>query len=265
MFSYIGAMKHSNRTIARNIKHLRSLKKLSQEELADKLNITRARLGAYEEDRNEPPAEILIKISDFFHVAIDALLKADLSKTDLKGLMNIGKNRLLFPIAVDKEGNDLVEVIPVKAQAGYVAGYSDPLYISKLPVMHLPFLPTGKHRAFSIRGDSMPPLKTNDYVVGKYVESIHDIKEGQTYVVLTKDDGIVYKRLANINKKAGTVELHSDNKAYQPYQLSFLNIAEIWKYECTIKLSGYSREEINYDRILAMLRELQIEVKKVKT
>ena len=257
-------MENSKQRIGKNIKHLRSLKKISQEELADELGITRARLGSYEEGRNDPPSEFLIRLSDYFHVATDALLKADLSKSDLKGLMNIGKNRLLFPIAVDHEGNDLVEIIPIKARAGYATGYTDPTYVSQLPTMHLPFLPTGKHRAFSIKGDSMPPLKENDYIVGRYVESITDITEGQTYVVLTKEDGIVYKRLNNLNKKAGTVELHSDNKAYKPFALKFNDIYEIWKYECTIKLSGYSTEEINYDKIRAMLRDLQIEVEKVK-
>ena len=249
--------------MGKNIRHLRSLKKLSQEELSDELGITRARLGSYEEGRNDPPTELLIKISEFFHVAVDAILKADLTKADLKGLLNIGKNRMLFPIAVDKEGNDLVEVIPIKAQAGYTTGYSDPQFISKLPIMNLPFLPTGKHRAFSIRGDSMPPLKPNDYVVAKYLESVNDIKEGQTYVVLTKNDGIVYKRLSNVNKKTGTVELHSDNKNYKPYELSFTDIIEVWKYECAIKLAGYTKEEINFDKIRMMLRDLQIEVEKV--
>lgn len=257
-------MKHSELKIAKNIKHLRALKKMTQEQLSDDLGITTARLGAYEESRNEPPLEMLIKFSDYFHIAIDALVKADLTKSDLNGLMKIGQNRLLFPIMVDKEGRDMVEVIPFKAQAGYTAGYADPTYIANLPIMQLPFLPSGKHRAFSISGDSMPPLKPDDYVVGKFVENVADIKEGQTYIVLTRSSGVVYKRLYNIDLHEGFVQLHSDNKQYQPYTLPLSEILEVWQYECTIKLSGYAAEEINYDKILAMLRELQVEVSKVK-
>src|ERR1043165_1055001 len=84
--------------IANNIKFLRQLKHISQEQLADELNITRSRIGGYEEGRNEPPIDILIGLSEFFHIAIDALVRGDLKKTNLDGLMKVGKNRILFPI-----------------------------------------------------------------------------------------------------------------------------------------------------------------------
>ncbi|MCE3259526.1 MAG: family transcriptional regulator [Bacteroidetes bacterium] len=145
--------------IAHNIRFLRQLKGLSQEQLADELKVTRSRIGGYEEARNEPPIDLLIRLSEFFHIAIDALVRGDLRKTNLDGLMKIGKNRILFPILLDNEGNDMVELIPMKASAGYLKGYADPEYIEKLPQMKLPFLPTGKHRAFPIKGDSMPPIK----------------------------------------------------------------------------------------------------------
>ena len=76
-------------------------KGLSQEQLADNLGITRSRLGAYEENRNEPSIDLLITISDYFHVAVDALVRGDFTKTSLDGLMKIGKNRMLFPILID--------------------------------------------------------------------------------------------------------------------------------------------------------------------
>ena len=81
--------------ISFNIRRLRELKKLSQENLADELQITRARLGAYEEGRSAPPIEILIKLSEYFRISLDLLLKTDLRKTDSATLMNIGNNRVL--------------------------------------------------------------------------------------------------------------------------------------------------------------------------
>jgi transcriptional regulator with XRE-family HTH domain len=73
--------------IASNLKVLRESKGLSQESLATALVITRPRLGAYEEGRNEPPIEILVRLSDYFHISIDALLRADLRKTDLDAFL----------------------------------------------------------------------------------------------------------------------------------------------------------------------------------
>src|ERR1041384_8717877 len=194
--------------IANNIKFLRQLKGLSQEQMADELDVTRSRIGGYEEARNEPPIDLLIKLSEFFHIAIDALVRGDLKKTNLDGLMKIGKNRILFPILLDSEGNDMVELVPLKASAGYTRGYADPEYIERLPKMKLPFLPSGKHRAFPIKGDSIPPIREGSFVIGKYLERMDEIKYGNTYVVVTKDDGLTYKRIMGYNKKDATYDLH---------------------------------------------------------
>jgi transcriptional regulator with XRE-family HTH domain len=250
--------------ISSNIRFLRQLKGLSQEQLADELKITRSRVGGYEEARNEPPIDILIRLSEFFHVAIDALVRGDLKKTNLDGLMKVGKNRILFPILLDNEGNDMVELIPLKASAGYLKGYADPEYIEKLPQMKLPFLPTGKHRAFPIKGDSMPPIKEGSFVIGKYIERIEELKVGSTYVVVTKDDGLSYKRIMNYNKKEGSLELHSDNRIYQPYKVKTNEVLELWEYTCCINMNQYDDNELNLDSIMNMLRGLKVEIAGIK-
>ncbi len=248
--------------ISFNIRHLRELKKLSQEGLADELQITRARLGAYEEARNEPPIEILIKLSDYFNISIDALVKTDLRKTDLNALIKIGDNRLLFPIIIDRENRDRIEVITAKASAGYLNGYSDPEFIEKLPFMELPFVVTGKHRTFPIKGDSMPPLANGDYVVGKYVESISDVIDGKTYILLTRNDGIVYKRI--YNKPKGFLELHSDNKIYHPYIIDSKEILELWEFVCSLKISDKKEEEINVESMMKLLLSMKVELERIK-
>ena len=53
----------------------------------------------------------------------------------------------------------------------------------------------GTFRAFEIKGDSMLPLQSGTIIVGQYIDNWRDVKEGKTYVVITKDEGIVYKRL----------------------------------------------------------------------
>jgi transcriptional regulator with XRE-family HTH domain len=251
-------------TIAKNIRVLRDLKKISQEQLAEQLKINRSRLGAYEEGRNEPPIEIIINIATYFQISIDALLRGNLSKTNPEALMKIGNNRILFPILVDAENNDLIEVIPIKATAGYVTGYADPEFIQELPTMKLPFKLTGKHRAFPIKGDSMPPVKEGAYIVAKYVESVEDIKSGETYVLITKNDGLVYKRVKNNIKKGGELELHSDNKVYQPYNIPASDVLELWEYTCCIDPNKYKEEELNPESIMRMLKGLQVEIQSIK-
>lgn len=248
--------------LAKNIKVLRDLKKLSQEQLAEELGITRPRLGAYEEGRNEPPIDILISLSSFFQISIDALLKGDLSQTDPEALMKIGKNRILFPIKVDKDNNDVIEVVPVKASAGYLTGYADPEFIHALPIMNLPFKIVGKHRAFTIKGDSMPPLKDGSTVVGKYVESLDEIKDGQTYIVLTKNDGVVYKRLYREKKKLNHIKFHSDNPAYEPYTIPADEILEVWSFVCSLNIGEFKPQDLNIDSMIRFLQSYRVEMGK---
>ncbi len=248
--------------ISSNIRFLRQLKGLSQEQLADDLKVTRSRIGGYEEARNEPPIDLLIRLSEYFHIAVDALIRGDLTKTNLDGLMKVGKNRILFPIIIDADGNDMVELIPIKAQAGYLRGYSDPEYIERLPKMKLPFLPTGKHRAFPIKGDSMPPIKEGSFIIGKYLDRMEDMRIGKTYVVVTKDEGLSYKRIMNATKRE--LELHSDNKLYKPYKVKTDDVLELWEYTCCLNMNQYNEEELNLGSIMNMLRSLKVEIEQIK-
>jgi len=249
--------------IAKNIRILRGLKKLSQEQLSAELDIPRSRLGSYEEGRAEPPYDLLIKIADYFHVAIDALVRADLAKTDLQSLIKVGKNRILFPITVDSFGNDLVEVVPLKASAGYVTGFADPQFIKELPIMSLPFKIVGKHRAFGIKGDSMPPLKDGSTVVGKYIESLGEIKDGLTYVVLTKNDGLVYKRLFRTKKNSNEeFQFHSDNPAYDPYIIPNEDILEVWSFVCSLNIGEFKPQDLNVDSMIRFLQSYRVEMTK---
>jgi transcriptional regulator with XRE-family HTH domain len=247
--------------ISKNIAHLRHLKGVSQEFLATELNITRSRLSSWEEHRAEPPIDLIVRLSEYFNVSVDSLVKIDLTKVlDLRDLLKIGGNRILFPVMVDAEGRDLVELVPIKASAGYLQGYSDEEFIGNLPRITLPFPDVGKFRGFPIQGDSMPPLQTGSYVVGKYLESVQEIKDGKTYVVLTQQEGLVYKRLYNKLDVDGTIHLHSDNKAYQPYQLKPEDIFELWGFVCSIN----SNDSPISDLVYTAIQNIQADVAQLK-
>ena len=59
--------------------------------------------------------------------------------------------------------------VPVKAAAGYLAGYADPEFIDELNTFTLPMLAPGKYRAFEIVGDSMLPTQSGSVIVGERV------------------------------------------------------------------------------------------------
>jgi transcriptional regulator with XRE-family HTH domain len=250
--------------IAKNIRFLRGMRALSQEQLAEELSVTRSRIGSYEESRSEPNIDMLIQLSMYFRLPVDALIKYDLARVGDKPFIDIGKHRVLFPITVDEENNDNIEVVSVKASAGYLNGYSDPEFIENLQRMKLPFVPTGKHRAFPIKGDSMPPLSEGSFVIGKFVEDLKTLRTGKTYVLLTLNDGIVYKRITNELKDKKSFLLSSDNKAYHPYYVHANEVLEAWEFVCSINTSEYQEDDLNLSSIMNMLRSMQVELQELK-
>jgi hypothetical protein len=58
----------------------------------------------------------------------------------------------------------------------------------------------GQYRAFEIVGDSMLPTPSGSVIVGEKVEDLEDVKNSNTYVVLSKNEGVVYKRIIRNNR-----------------------------------------------------------------
>ena len=247
--------------ISKNIRHLRHLKSLAQEVLAEDLKVTRSRISSYEENRSAPTIDMLILLSDYFRVPIDILLRNDLTKAKDSSFIEIGNQRVLFPITVDENNDNLIEVVPIKASAGYLAGYDDPEYIEQLQKIKLPFLPTGKHRAFPIKGDSMLPMKDGSFVIGRFVEDRNDIKDGKTYVLITLNDGMVYKRVYNQIKQSNSLLLISDNKDYRAFEVSINEVLELWEFTCSINTQEYTKEELKISSIATMFNNLGVELK----
>ncbi|MBO3117970.1 LexA family transcriptional regulator [Winogradskyella sp. DF17] len=250
--------------IQANIKHIRTLRKFSQERFADELSWTRSMVGSYEEGRSEPPIDRLIELSNYFDIPIDILVKKDLRKAKDTSFIEVGNKRVLFPITVNEDNEDLIEIIPAKATAGYLSGYDDPEYIEQLQKIKLPFLPTGTHRAFPIKGDSMLPVKDGSFVVARFVDDIKDVKNGRTYIVLTKNDGLVYKRVYVPEEDNRNLLLSSDNKTYQPYVVSKEDILELWEFTCCINTQEYDEKELKLSSIVTMFQELKVELEAVR-
>lgn len=219
--------------LSSNLKYLRKQRGLTQEGFAAKSNLKRSLIGAYEEERAEPRISTLQFFADFFKIPLEKLVSVDLEKTDLENIQADfeGKNLRILPILVDDQDKELITLIPIKASAGYLNGYGDPEYIGNLPKFRLPVpeLSQNKtYRAFQIKGDSMEPIKPDTYILSEYIDNWKNIKDGKTYIVITKDDGIVYKRLNNRISDTGELVLNSDNPEYTPYNIHVDNVIEVW-------------------------------------
>lgn len=217
--------------VNRNLKFLRGKFGLTQKQLAEKLGLKQAAIGAYEEERSTPPLASLLDISKIFSVSLDAIVNHDLSHLPEKEWKNKSLNRgkEILAITVDANNKENVELVSQKASAGYLAGYQDPEFVKDLPKISLPVLPRNRtYRAFEIQGDSMLPVQPGSIIFGEYMEDVASVKNGKLYIVVTENDGIVFKRVFNFADDEGKLLLVSDNRQYNPYTVTSDEVLEIW-------------------------------------
>lgn len=201
--------------------------------------------------KTKPGYDVLSAIIDQFNINPDYLfgksnvmLKQDVAKIQTySGVPQV--------VAVNQNDEENVVYVPVKARAGYLDGYGDSEYIETLPTFYMPHLTNGTYRCFEVQGNSM--VRTffdGDLVFGKYVEDLSDIKDGRVYVVVSKNDGIVLKRVINRIEERGKLILKSDNKDgnYPTYTIDAEDIMEVWYV--TMFASKQMPEPIDvYDRL----------------
>ncbi|TPG41981.1 XRE family transcriptional regulator [Flavobacterium pectinovorum] len=134
-------------------------------------------------------------------------------------------------ITVNEDGEENINFVGVKARAGYLDGYSDPEYMESLPSFSMPMLKNGTYRCFEIKGNSMSTtIHDGDYLFGKYVDNFDDILDGRIYVIISKNDGVVVKRVLNRIRESGKLILKSDNRDgnYPMYSIYAEDILEVW-------------------------------------
>src|SRR3977135_642721 len=165
----------------KNLKYLRKLRGWTQEEFAQKLRIKRSLLGAYEEERAEPRIDVLEVVCDIFKLTLDDLLRRDVSDNKTNYL---AKRRAMKLAA----GRTDIPFIPIKAAAGYLAGYADPEFVDELNTFTLPMLTDGSYRAFEIVGDSMMPTPSGSVIVCEKVDDVGEVKNNLTYIVVSRNE-----------------------------------------------------------------------------
>ncbi len=259
--------------ISSNIKFLRKKKNLTQQQFADILGIKRSMVGAYEEDRASPKMDNTKQIANYFGITVDELVSEKITDKwiDEKEKLQAKENEIkagnlrILSITVDKDDNENIELVPVKASAGYVNGYSDPEFVKELPKFHLPMLKGGTFRAFEIKGDSMLPIQPGSIVVGEYLDDWKQIKSNDTYIVVSKNEGIVYKRIITKSKENKSFVMKSDNKVYEPYNMDLDEILEIWKAKAYISTTFPEPEqEMSISQLTNIMLEMQKKIDGIK-
>lgn len=256
-----------------NIKLLRKRKGRTQDDVAQTLDMKRSTVSGYENDVAQPGIPALIAFSEYYKISIDTLVKVNLTELSESQMSEIergfdvfvsGSRLRVLTTTVDSENNENIELVPEKAKAGYTRGFADPDFIKELPVFHLPFLSKErKYRTFQVSGDSMHPIPDKSWVTGEFMQDWRDIKDNKAYIIVTFDEGVVFKIAENHIADKGLLKLHSLNPIYEAYELEVKEIREIWKF------TNYISPEIPEPRapqeeLITVVSALKSDVNRIK-
>lgn len=262
--------------IGDNLKLFRKRLGKSQEEVAKGLGTNRSTYSGYENGVAQPNLESLKTICRYFNVTVDEFINTDFKKFSSKD-WNVfdsqnkdraeGSRLRILATIVDNNNDELIELITEKAKAGYSTGYGDPQFMEEMPRIQLPFLSKErKNRAFQVSGDSMLPVKEGAIVVAEFVQNWLDIKSNTPCIVVTKEDGIVFKILYNQINENQSILLFSNNTFYEPYSVDVKNVLEIWKMKAIISedFPAYSENNDGLgDGIKSIQNDLKLLLKKI--
>jgi phage repressor protein C with HTH and peptisase S24 domain len=168
---------------------------------------------------------------------------------------------------VDNKNTEQISVVPIKAAAGYLNGHADSEYLEELPYFCLPLneISTNKsYRVFQIRGDSMLPVNSGSYIIAEYLENWKNLKDDKCYILITKDEGIVYKRIKNKIFESNEIILNSDNPDYTAYSVDINSVFEIWRAIGFITFSLPNQDDLTFDKLSSLVIQLREDVNKIK-
>ena len=223
-----------------NIKLLRKRRGRTQDDVAMALDMKRSTVSGYENGVAEPGIEALLTFSTYYKIAVDTLLKVNLLSLGESELSQLergydvfisGSKLRVLTTTVNSDNNENIELVNHKASAGYRTGFADPEYIRVLPTFQLPFLSSErKYRTFQINGDSMLPIPDGSWVTGEFVQNWRLLRNGQAYIILTMEDGIMFKIVEDRIENESRLNLHSLNPLYKPYFIDIKDVREIWRF-----------------------------------
>lgn len=257
---------------ASNLRFLRTRAKLSQEAIAEQLQMSRSKYNAHENGQTiNPMAEDLMRISDYFGISIDSMLRVDLGSLSEHVLKELesgndsymkGTRLRVLAITVDADNKEQMEYVPVKARAGYSAGYNDPEYIAALPRFSMPNLPaTGSFRMFPTKGDSMLPIPEGSDIICRFLQDWSTLKPGTLCIVILKgQQDFVFKQVTLTGEG---LLLQSLNKSYKPYTVPVSEVLELWQFH-SFHSGTIPDGDMDMQEMAKMLRDIQSELKALK-
>lgn len=237
-------------TIGKNIRKIRTVKKLSQASFAELFNLARPSVGAYEEERSEPKLETVIQIANYFGISIDSLLTKELTINDLFNF-NVHFEENVKEITAKEKKLELDTnfiksvLVPGDKQIEYIVHINNRDFVSTLPKILIPKYHDKSIRAFELTSDDMHDnfhgINRGDMVFGRKMSTPYDFVKGNLYVIINKERIIIRRA----KPQSEFLILIPDNANFDSTEIKKGDIIEAWE------VVGYFSQKITAPTLIS--------------
>lgn len=208
-----------------NVKHLRSIKGISQQSLADKIGVDRSTISRIENGEIETTIDNAIKLAEVFNVNLNELVAKDLISFDNASIIDISSDTIQIPVL-----GSIKAGTPIEAQEDILEYVDIPKEWAK----------GGKtYYGLKISGDSMcPKYNENDIVIFEHIEDFVSAQKKDCAVMVNGFDA-TFKNVTITENGITLVPLNINNS--DNYQPTFYNEEQI--KGLPVKIVGIAREK----------------------
>ncbi len=176
----------------KNIKKIRTIKKLTQSQFGDIFGITRASVGAYEEERSEPKLDVALQISKYFGLPLEHLIESSLQVNEILKIETLATNFVI------DNNPDTIYYISVSNREKYALALKNN-QLNNIPKVEIPWIQDKENYAcFQISNKDNKLLKVGDILVAKKID-FQSLRVGRIYILVSKDS-IIIDEIEEINQ-----------------------------------------------------------------
>ena len=99
--------------------------------------------------------------------------------------------------------------------------------------------------------------------MGEKIESVEDLKNDTPCIVVSRHEGIVYKRIQKTGRVKNKLTLVSDNPVYHPYTVNTEDVLEMWQAQIVISKSN-AQHRWDMGQLATIVSDLQEQVTSLK-
>lgn len=210
----------------KNIKKIRNVHGMSQQEFADLFDLKRATLGAYEEGRSNPKIETAIKIANRFSINLDELLTKELTVNRLLRFNEAMTTNTSIP-SVDFEG---IPCVTEEYKSTFLKNTTNTLNSAILPKIKLPYVTGDDKLAFvvddlAMSGAASGFLPKDTVITIQTTVSEMGNASGEPVVVIINGQ-LYFRKFYNENN---TIVLKTNLQGVEALNVNEKDITGLWK------------------------------------